>query len=102
MLKEGLVEEVRSLLAAGYSPELPSLSAIGYRQIVEYLQGKIDISEAAILMKRRTRQFVRRQANWFKLEDPDIQWFQAELDVIKDMEFTIRAFLGSFYDDSVN
>ena len=75
MLASGLVEEVKGLLARGYSPELPSMSAIGYQEIGRYLQGQIDLDEAILLMKRRTRQFVRRQAAWFKPADPRIHWF---------------------------
>lgn len=75
MLSAGLVEEVRGLLDKGFSPDLPSLSAIGYQEISRYLQGRISLEEAILLMKRRTRQFVRRQAAWFKPADPRIHWF---------------------------
>jgi tRNA dimethylallyltransferase len=75
MLSAGLVEEVRGLIDRGYSPELPAMSAIGYQEIGRYLQGQIDLEEAILLMKRRTRQFVRRQAAWFKPADPRIHWF---------------------------
>jgi tRNA dimethylallyltransferase len=76
MIASGLIEEVQRLLDLGYSPELPTLSAIGYGEIVSYLSGKITLDEAIMLMKRRTRNFVRKQANWFKPEDPSIHWFQ--------------------------
>jgi tRNA dimethylallyltransferase len=75
MLSAGLVNEVKGLLARGYSLELPSLSAIGYQEIGRYLQAQISLEEAIVLMKRRTRQFVRRQAAWFKPADPRIHWF---------------------------
>jgi tRNA dimethylallyltransferase len=75
MIREGFVDEVKSLLSKGYSPDLPSLSAIGYREVIAFLQGKISLEEAKILMRRQTRQFVRRQANWFKPRDPLIHWF---------------------------
>jgi tRNA dimethylallyltransferase len=94
MLEAGLIDEVRGLLDEGYEPNLPSLSAIGYRQIIEYLQGEIDLDEAIVLMKRNTRQFVRRQANWFKLDDPNIQWFQVESGVIDQLEVVINKFLS--------
>jgi tRNA dimethylallyltransferase len=95
MLEAGFVEEVRDLLAAGYAPDLPSLSAIGYRQIIAYLQGEIDLEEAVMLMKRYTRRFVRRQANWFKLDDLHIHWFSAGVDATDEMVSAIRAFLSS-------
>ncbi len=75
MITAGLVEEVKQLLAQGYSPELPTLSAIGYGEIVAYLRGIITLDEAIVRIKHRTRVFVRRQANWFKLNDPTIHWF---------------------------
>jgi tRNA dimethylallyltransferase len=75
MIANGFIEEVQRLLDRGYSPKLPTLSAIGYGEMVAYIQGKITLDDAVTLIKRRTREFVRRQANWFKQNDPDIHWF---------------------------
>ena len=77
MLVDGFEMEVRALLDKGYSAEAPALSAIGYREMIEYVQGKISLEEAVLLIKRRTRVFVRRQANWFKESDARIRWFDA-------------------------
>jgi tRNA dimethylallyltransferase len=77
MLINGLVEEVEALLNKGFSIDLPSMSAIGYHEIAEYIQNKISLEAALVLMKRRSHQFVRRQGNWFKTNDPCIQWFSA-------------------------
>jgi tRNA dimethylallyltransferase len=93
MITAGLVEEVKGLLERGYSPDLPSLSAIGYREIVSYLQNKITLEEAILLIKRSTRQFVRRQANWFKLEDPTIHWYTAGSGVVDQIEAFILSWL---------
>lgn len=90
MLAEGLVQEVEGLLRAGFSPELPTFSAIGYQEILQYLQGNISLEEATLLIKRNTRIFVRRQANWFKPDDPRITWFQASENLVDQMETTIR------------
>lgn len=90
MLKQGLVDEVRGLLDQGYSPELPTMSAIGYGEIIQFLQGKIDLDEAITLIKRNTRTFVRRQANWFKPSDPRITWFEAGGSVVEKMEEYLR------------
>jgi len=95
MLDVGFMDEVQGLLTAGYSPDLPSLSAIGYRQMIEHLQGKIDLDEAVMLMKRITRQFVRRQANWFKLDDPAINWVPVTPDTLNSMVAAIRVFLNT-------
>jgi tRNA dimethylallyltransferase len=77
MVRMGFIDEVKRLLALGYSADLPTLSAIGYQEMVRYIQGEISMDEAVVLIKRRTHAFVRRQANWFKVSDPDIHWFEA-------------------------
>lgn len=74
MLTQGLVEEVRRLLEAGYDPNLPALTGIGYRQIVTYLQGKCTLEEAVQAIRKATRRYVRHQYNWFRLNDPRIWW----------------------------
>ena len=94
MLADGLVAEVAGLLAAGYAPDLPTMSAIGYGEIIQYLQGEISLEEAVALIKRNTRVFVRPQANWFKPDDPRIQWFEAEDDMVDRMEKEIRSRLN--------
>jgi tRNA dimethylallyltransferase len=75
MFADGLLDEVKGLLSQGYSPTLPSMSAIGYRECVSVVKGELTIEQAKAEMKRITRVFVRRQANWFKESDPQIRWF---------------------------
>lgn len=94
MLRAGLVDEVRSLLALGYSPELPSFSAIGYSEIISYLQGDISLEEAVSLIQRNSRIFVRRQANWFKLSDPNIHWVQAGPEALDEVSRLIQLFVS--------
>ena len=77
MLVGGLVQEVAHLVNLGYGWDLPAMSAVGYRQIGDYLRGVCSLDEAARAIKRATRQFVRRQANWFKPHDPGIHWFRS-------------------------
>ncbi len=74
MLAQGLVDEVRGLLAAGYDPNLPALTGIGYRQIVDYLQGRCTLEEAVRAIRKATRRYVRHQYNWFRLDDERIWW----------------------------
>ncbi len=74
MLKHGLVDEVQALLDRGIELDHPPMSGIGYRQIGEYLLGNQTLEQAVVEMRRLTRQFVRRLANWFKADDPDIEW----------------------------
>lgn len=93
MIEDGLVEEVKRLLDLGYSPELPTLSAIGYGEIIMYLRGKATLPEAIHLMKRQTRIYVRRQANWFRENDTRIHWYQNEPFVVEKMKETIEKWL---------
>jgi tRNA dimethylallyltransferase len=78
MFTDGFVNEVKTLKNKGYDKNVPAMSAIGYREVSAYLDGEISLDEALMLMKRYTRQYVRRQANWFKETDPRIHWFDAE------------------------
>ena len=75
MFETGLVDEVKGLLSKGYSPSLPSMSAIGYRETVHVAKGEWTVDQAKVEMRRMTRIFVRRQANWFKESNPQIRWF---------------------------
>lgn len=77
MIAAGLMDEVKNLLVKGFSPNLPTLSAIGYREMIAVINGTISMDEAIMQMKRLTRQFVRRQSNWFKESDPNIHWLDA-------------------------
>jgi tRNA dimethylallyltransferase len=62
----GLVEEVRALLSAGLSPAASSMSSLGYRQLVPYLEGRESLDEAKQQIKLDTHNFVRKQATWFR------------------------------------
>ncbi len=93
MLQSGLIEEVRRLLQAGVPVDSGPMSAIGYRQIAAYLQGDLSLQEAVAAIRRATRTLVRRQANWFKRQDPSIRWFEARPGVEAEMERVIRAWL---------
>ena len=74
MIQQGLVEEVRQLLEMGYAPSLKAMQSLGYKQIINLLQGEYDHAEAVRLIKRDTRRYARRQITWFKA-DPEIRWF---------------------------
>jgi tRNA dimethylallyltransferase len=93
MFAAGLLDEVQRLLNSGCSPELPTMSAIGYRECVRVLAGRMDVEQAKVEMRRLTRIFVRRQTNWFKLEDPSIHWFEASTAKVEEIDKFIRDFL---------
>ena len=93
MMSAGLVDEVRFLFNNGYRPDLPPLSAIGYREIISHLEGMISLEEAIVKIKRASRVLVRRQANWFKNSDPDINWFEAGPDTAAQIMLLITSWL---------
>jgi tRNA dimethylallyltransferase len=90
MFTNGLLDEVKSLLAKGYSPYLPTMSAIGYRECIRVINGELSEEETKTEIRRATRVFVRRQANWFKESNPNIKWFQVEEGVVGNIEAYIR------------
>lgn len=94
MLQAGLVAEVQGLLDGGYSPKLSALSAIGYKQIIDHLIDGVPLDEAVRQIKSKTRKYVRQQANWFKEDDPAIQWFQASDDPEDEISRQIQQFLS--------
>lgn len=73
MMQEGLVEEVQSILAAGCPKQAISMQALGYKEIVSYLEGELTYEEAVTLLKRDTRRFAKRQLSWFR-HMKDIHW----------------------------
>ena len=93
MFANGLLDEVRALLAKGYSPSLPTMSAIGYRECIRVIQGEINQEQAKAEIRRATRVFVRRQANWFKESDPNISWFRVEEGAADKIESYLRSAL---------
>ena len=95
MFERGLIQEAADLVKRGYSPELPSMSAIGYPECMKVLKGEWDIEAAKKEMKRLTRIFIRRQANWFKEGDPTIQWFAAgDPHVPIEIEHVVRSWFA--------
>ncbi|MEI7848136.1 MAG: tRNA (adenosine(37)-N6)-dimethylallyltransferase MiaA [Chloroflexota bacterium] len=90
MFAQGLLGEVTKLLENGYTPDIPSMTAIGYRESIAVVQNKMTLDDAKVLIKRLTRIFVRRQGNWFKEEDPQIQWFDMNDDTFSAVEKYIR------------
>ena len=70
----GLVDEVRDLLARGFSPSSNALGAHGYRRVVEYLRGRRDLAGAIEQTKLDVRHYAKRQLTWFRHE-ADVEWF---------------------------
>jgi tRNA dimethylallyltransferase len=76
MFRDGLLDEVRRLLDAGYGPELGPMTGHGYREAARHLAGEWSLDEAIAVTVRRTRRYARRQLSWFG-RDPRIVWLPA-------------------------
>jgi len=92
MMEQGLVAEVEGLLARGYSLDLPSMSGLGYKQIGQYLQGKIALDEAVQQMKFETHRFARHQYAWFRPSDKSIRWFDVRNGVEEHIHSLVQGF----------
>ena len=77
MLEQGLEDEVRQLVAAGYGWHLPAMSGLGYRQFQPYFEGESTLEDVAERIKFETHRFARQQNNWFRRSDESINWFDA-------------------------
>lgn len=77
MVEQGLVEEVAALKARGCTREMVSMQGLGYKEILDYLDGKNSLEEAVTILKRDTRHFAKRQLTWFRRER-DVNWIQKE------------------------
>lgn len=75
MFEQGLVEEVRGILAQGFSPELNALNSVGYKEVIAYLCGEIDLFTCKELVKRNTRRYAKRQMTWFRAEK-NVHWIE--------------------------
>jgi len=77
MLAAGLLDEVAGLLASGVPPDAQSLQAIGYKELVAHLAGRVDLATAVAAIKQATRNFAKRQYTWFR-RMAYIQWVDVE------------------------
>jgi tRNA dimethylallyltransferase len=90
MIEEGLVDEVKKLLAMSYSADLKSMQSIGYRHMVEFLAEQLPWDECVRTLKRDTRRFAKRQFTWFGA-DQKIQWY--EPDQLNEIVRLVEGFL---------
>ncbi len=78
MLKNGLVDEVKRLKEKGYHRDMVSMQGLGYKEILDYLDGKCTLDEAIYILKRETRHFAKRQLTWFRRER-DVIWLDKQI-----------------------
>lgn len=77
MIEEGLINEVQALKDKGYTKQLVSMQGLGYKEILDYLDGNCTLEEAIYTIKRDTRHFAKRQLTWFKRER-DVIWINKQ------------------------
>ena len=77
MMEQGLLDEVTALKNRGCTREMVSMQGLGYKEILDYLDGKDTLEEAVTILKRDTRHFAKRQLTWFRRER-DVRWIQKE------------------------
>ena len=83
MIADGLVDEVISLRKKGLSPVNNALNTVGYKEVFEYLEGKIDSNTMINEIKKNTRRYAKRQMTWFRKEER-IHWF--DIDDINELD----------------
>ncbi len=79
MLEEGLLKEVEKILALGVDKGKTAMQAIGYKELIEYKEGKVTFSEAVENIKRESRRYAKRQLTWFRRNNK-ISWLLLQSD----------------------
>lgn len=77
MLEDGILDELRALLSSGVDKTVTAFQAIGYKELMPYIEGKCTLSEASESLKQATRRYAKRQLTWFR-RNPDINWIYAD------------------------
>ena len=91
MVEAGLLDEVTNLHATGLSPT--AAQALGYKEMIDHLEGRSSLDEAVATTILRTRQFAVRQERWFR-RDPRIEWFTVEDDPVTEVAPRLTATLA--------
>ena len=93
MLRNGLVSEVRKLLNEGFSRESTAMQAIGYKEIVSYLDGGVSLEDAIFSIKRESRRYAKRQLTWFRRMENvfwiDVDQYNEEKEILKIIKYFI-------------
>lgn len=77
MMEAGLLGEVTRLVDAGFAASLTAKQAIGYKELIDYLEGRVSLEEAVTAIKQATRRLAKRQRTWFR-RDGRIRWLDAD------------------------
>ncbi len=90
MFEAGWVQEVKRILAMGYSEDVKPLKSIGYREVLDVVRGRLDVNEAKRIIKKRTKEYARRQIIWLRKED--VLWFHPPYDTDRISEEILAFF----------
>lgn len=101
MIAAGFPDEVRTLLEAGYGRDLPSMQGLGYRELAACLGGESTLAGAIEEIKRRTRNYAKRQLTWFRHE-PDLQWLDLSRHTVASARMEILRLLAGRWQASSN
>ncbi len=95
MVESGLIDEVKTLVDKGYNKNLPSMQALGYKEVIDYLEGKYNKEEMIKLLKKNTRNSARRQLVWFRRLER-VKWFdvEKEKDLLNSILLCCKVFLN--------
>lgn len=77
MMKNGLLDEVKRMLEMGYTRDMISMQGLGYKELMEYLEGRVSLEEAIEVLKRETRRYAKRQLTWFRAQK-DMAWVNVD------------------------
>lgn len=91
MMHDGFLEEVRALLAQGYSRQLPAMSGLGYRELAAHLAGETTLEEALDATRRATRDFIRRQYTWFRGHNDGFHWHDVDATSVEAFIVILRS-----------
>jgi tRNA dimethylallyltransferase len=91
MMDEGFLDEVKALLGKGCTRDMPSMHALGYKQLMAHLDGELSLDEAARLIKRDTRHYAKRQYTWFNGQE-SVQWVDiSDKNLVSSMDSVKKA-----------
>ncbi len=97
MINDGLVNEVKTLIRMGYTRELNSMQGIGYKEVFDYLEGKLSLEDTIDLIKRNSRRYAKRQLTWFNRHGSIVK-----LDPQGDMVEQAMAYINEKFAENMN
>ena len=99
MMADGLVGEVQALKKRGVKRGMTSMQGLGYKEILDYLDGTCSLGEAVYVLKRDTRHFAKRQITWFRRER-EVRWLKLE-DFGGDLDRVLQKILEDCREEGI-